>query len=132
MGNGNQRRTCEFQLLRYVPDTVRTEYVHIGVILREQGSRTGAQVRFTRDWRRVRCLDPDADTALLEGLESELRRRFQEEPEGHLRRLLTEAAWSYRFPARMSQQLRQRSSDLPEPVRNHAWKAQRKRAVNPS
>jgi transposase len=44
----------------------------------------------------------------------------------HARRLLTEAAWSYRFPARMSQQLRQRSSDLPEPVRNHAWKAQQR------
>lgn len=44
----------------------------------------------------------------------------------HARRLLTEAAWSYRFPARMSQQLRQRSSSLPEAVRNHAWKAQQR------
>ncbi len=68
---------CEFQLLRYVPDAVRNEYVHIGVILREQGESAGRlEVRFTRDWRRVRCLDPDADTALLEGMESELRRRF--------------------------------------------------------
>jgi hypothetical protein len=74
-----------------VPDAVRNEYVHIGVILREQGSRDAALVRFTHDWRRVRCLDPDADTALLEGMESELRRRFQEEPEGNLMRLLTEA-----------------------------------------
>ena len=32
------RRNCEFQLLRYVPDAVRNEYVHIGVILREEGS----------------------------------------------------------------------------------------------
>jgi hypothetical protein len=48
-------------------------------------------VQFTRDWRRVRCLDPEADTALLEGMESELRRRFQEEPEGKLMRLLTES-----------------------------------------
>ncbi|HEY3707517.1 MAG TPA: DUF3037 domain-containing protein, partial [Terracidiphilus sp.] len=36
-------------------------------------------VRFTRDWRRVRCLDPDADTAMLEGMENELRRRLQED-----------------------------------------------------
>jgi hypothetical protein len=63
---GHGRRNCEFQLLRYVPDAVRNEYVHIGVILREQGSKAGAEVRFTRDWRRVRCLDPGADTALLE------------------------------------------------------------------
>jgi hypothetical protein len=91
MKDESQRRTCEFQLLRYVPNAVRNEYVHIGVILREQGGRAPAQVQFTRDWRRVRCLDPEADTALLEGMESELRRRFQEEPEGKLMRLLTES-----------------------------------------
>ncbi|MGA2847804.1 MAG: DUF3037 domain-containing protein [Terracidiphilus sp.] len=91
MNSGNQRRACEFRLLRYVPDAVRNEYVHIGVILREQGSQDAAEVRFTRDWRRVRCLDPDADTALLEGMESELKRRFQAEPDGSLMRLLTEA-----------------------------------------
>ena len=91
MSNGSQRRACEFQLLRYVPDAVRNEFVHIGVILREQGSREGAQVRFTRDWRRVRCLDPEADTALLESMESELRRRFEAEPDGKLMRLLSES-----------------------------------------
>jgi hypothetical protein len=84
-----------------VPDAVRNEYVHIGVILREQGGpQTSGQaaggqesplVRFTRDWRRVRCLDPEADTALLEGMESELKRRFETEPDGNLMRLLSEA-----------------------------------------
>ncbi len=83
MNGERQRRECEFQLLRYVPDAVRNEYVHIGVILREaatedQPART--EVRFTHDWRRVRCLDPDADTALLEGMESELRRRLGDPP----------------------------------------------------
>ena len=91
MSGEKPRRACEFQLLRYVPDAVRNEYVHIGVILREQGSREAAEVRFTRDWRRVRCLDPEADTALLEGMESELRRRFAAEPDGNLMRLLSEA-----------------------------------------
>ncbi|MFZ1086931.1 MAG: DUF3037 domain-containing protein [Terracidiphilus sp.] len=97
MSSGRERRTCEFQLLRYVPDAVRNEYVHIGVILREKGSRETAAnrepvlVRFTRDWRRVRCLDPEADTALLEGMESELRRRFEAEPDGNLMRLLNES-----------------------------------------
>lgn len=91
MKNESERRPCEFQLLRYVPDAVRNEYVHIGVILREQGSRVPAEVRFTRDWRRVRCLDPDADTALLEGMESELRRLFLEEPDGKLKRILDES-----------------------------------------
>jgi hypothetical protein len=88
---GQNRRNCEFQLLRYVPDAVRNEYVYIGVILREQGSDKAAEVRFTRDWRRLRCLDPEADTALLEGMESELRRRFREEPQGRLMQLLEES-----------------------------------------
>jgi hypothetical protein len=91
MSSKSERRACEFRLLRYVPNAVRNEYVHIGVILREQGSREPAEVRFTHDWRRVRCLDPEADTALLEGMESELRRRFQQEPDGNLMRLLSEA-----------------------------------------
>ncbi len=86
----SELRPCEFQLLRYVPDAVRNEFIHIGVILREHGSRH-AEVRFTRDWRRVRCLDPDADTALLECMESELRRRLAEEGEGRLMRLLDES-----------------------------------------
>ena len=90
MKGENERRTCEFRLIRYVPDAVRNEYVHIGVILREQGSREPAQIRFTHDWRRVRCMDPEADTALLEGMESELRRRLQEEPDGKLMRLYVE------------------------------------------
>jgi hypothetical protein len=87
---GIERRECEFQLLRYVPDAVRNEYVHIGVILREQGNPR-AEVRFTRDWRRVRCLDSDADTALLEAMESELRRRLAEEPGGRLMQILEES-----------------------------------------
>src|ERR1039458_8432715 len=91
MKGGKERGAWEFRLLRYVPDAVRYEYVHIGVILREQGSEAPAQVRFTRDWRGVRCLDPEADTGLLEGMESELRMRFEAEPDGNLMRLLSEA-----------------------------------------
>jgi len=90
----NPRHECEFQLLRYVPDAVRNEYVHIGVILREaatEGRPGRMEVRFTRDWRRVRCLDPDADTALLEGMESELRRRLEYEAGGKLMRTLGES-----------------------------------------
>jgi len=85
-----QRRACEFRLLRYVPDAVRNEYVHIGVMLREEGSRQ-TEVRFTRDWRRVRCLDPDADTALLESMETELRRRLAAESDPKLMRILEES-----------------------------------------
>jgi transposase len=43
---------------------------------------------------------------------------------GHVRRVLTEAAWSYRLPARVSRALLKRQEDLPESVCEIAWKAQ--------
>ena len=70
------RKQCDFFLVRYVPDPVRNEFVNIGVLLREAGQSGQALVRFTRDWARARCVDPDLDVAMLEGLESELRVRL--------------------------------------------------------
>ncbi|HVH85601.1 MAG TPA: DUF3037 domain-containing protein [Terriglobales bacterium] len=50
---------CDFLLMRYVPDPFKNEFVDIGVLL--LGRDIGyAGVRFTRDWARVRCLDPQA------------------------------------------------------------------------
>jgi hypothetical protein len=50
-------------------------------------------VRFTRDWGRVRCLDPDADVELLESLETEiaalLEREAGAESEAQTRPLLS-------------------------------------------
>jgi len=40
------------------------------------------------------------------------------------RRALVEAAWTYRYPARVSETLRVRLDGLPKPVRDIAWKAQ--------
>jgi transposase len=40
------------------------------------------------------------------------------------RTCLVEAAWTYRFPARVTQIIRNRLNGLPEPIRNVAWKAQ--------
>lgn len=70
-----ERKQCEFQLIRYVPDPVKNEFVNIGVMLREAGRTETTRVRFTRDWSRVRCMDPDVDTALLEAMEGELAAR---------------------------------------------------------
>lgn len=87
-----ERRQCEFFLLKYVPDPVRDEFVHVGVIVRErEGDGLRTVVKFTSDWRRVRCLDPEADTAMLEGLEAELKRRFEAEPEGNLFHVLEDS-----------------------------------------
>lgn len=80
------RLPCEFFLIRYVPDVVKGEFVNIGVVLREAatgaaslpagGDPVRTQVRFTRDWVRVRCMDADADTELLEALEGEIAARL--------------------------------------------------------
>jgi transposase len=40
------------------------------------------------------------------------------------RRVLVEAAWSYRYPARVGETLRARLEALPKAVRDIAWKAQ--------
>src|SRR6202789_4176372 len=43
---------------------------------------------------------------------------------GAARRMLIEAAWSYRFPARISREQLLRQERLPKPIRDIAWKAQ--------
>lgn len=42
----------------------------------------------------------------------------------HVRRVLTEAAWAYRHPARRTAQLRRRLEGQPEAVQDLAWKTQ--------
>jgi hypothetical protein len=83
-----ERKQCEFQLIRYVPDPVKNEFVNIGVLLR---AAAGGQplLRFTRDWGRVRCLDPDADTEMLEALEIEVGHRLLSQPADHPRPIMS-------------------------------------------
>ncbi len=79
------RTKCEFFLIRYVPDVVKGEFTNIGVVLRQAApgrdesasAAANAIVRFTRDWSRVRCMDADADVALLEALEIEIAERLR-------------------------------------------------------
>jgi hypothetical protein len=86
-----ERKQLEFFLLRYVPDAVKDEFVNIGLVMIEAGANVGgfADVRFTRDWRRVRCLDPQADVEMLESLERDIRRQIADVNDGAvlLRRL---------------------------------------------
>jgi transposase len=42
----------------------------------------------------------------------------------HVRRVLIEAAWTYRFPARLSRELQVRQEGQPKAVRDIAWRAQ--------
>ena len=45
---------------------------------------------------------------------------------GHVRRVLVEAAWSYRFPARKTAHLRRKASTAPPAVQAMAWAAQKR------
>ena len=42
----------------------------------------------------------------------------------HVRRVLVEAAWAYRFRASLSREIRERNKGVPRPIREIAWKAQ--------
>jgi hypothetical protein len=92
-----ERRQLEYFLLRYVPDAVKEEFVNIGLIAFEDGAQQGrgfAEVRFTRDWQRVRCLDPQFDLPMLDALEREIQ---EELPDPEKRELLLkrmEDSWS--------------------------------------
>jgi len=69
-------RQCEFFLLRYVPDAIKEEFVNIGVVLLDPAGGF-AEVRMTRDWRRLRCLDPAADVEMLMAMQGEIRQLLQ-------------------------------------------------------
>lgn len=72
-----EKRKLEFFLLRYVPDAVKGEFVNVGLVMieAEKAGSIFADVRFTRDWRRVQCLDPGADVDVLRAMEADIRRR---------------------------------------------------------
>jgi hypothetical protein len=67
---------CRFFVLRYAPDAVKNEFVNFGLVLLPPAG--SAQVRFTHDWSRVLCLDPDADVEVLQSLENDLRDKLRE------------------------------------------------------
>jgi hypothetical protein len=69
-------RQCEFFLLRYAPDAVKGEFVNVGVVLFEENGF--ADVKFTHDFRRVKCLDASADIEVLTELEKEIRARIKD------------------------------------------------------
>lgn len=95
MSDENQQHQCKYQLIGYAPHPLREEFVQIGALIWEDNSdgegKKQMDLRFTRDWRRVRCFDPDADIALLESMESELRQRLNNDPDGKFRRIIEES-----------------------------------------
>jgi DUF3037 family protein len=75
-----EKRKLEYFLLRYSPDAVKEEFVNIGLIMSELETNGSAfaDVRFTKDWSRVHCLDPQADIAALEAVTRHIKGQFTE------------------------------------------------------
>jgi transposase len=58
--------------------------------------------------------------------QSQRRGRITRTGNGHVRRVLSEAAWSYQYQPRMSRDIRQRNEGLSPGVQRLAWKAQKR------
>src|SRR5579864_3066563 len=73
-----ERRKLQFFLLRYVPNAVRGESLNIGLLMTESGKDEDsfADVHFTQDWKRARCLFPDTDVEMLEAIGREIKSRI--------------------------------------------------------
>lgn len=56
--------------------------------------------------------------------ESRVQGKITKAGNSHVRRLLIESAWTYRYPARMSRELAVRNEGQPKAVRDIAWRAQ--------
>ena len=72
-----EKQNCKFFLVRYVPDVVKNEFVNIGVVLLPLAAPV--QVRFARDWSRLRAMDPAADLEVLDAFAGELQARLAAE-----------------------------------------------------
>jgi chorismate mutase len=66
------KRQFELLLLRLVPHALRDDFMTVGVMVVEQGGEF-ADVRFTRDWKRVECFAPDLELEIFEYLERAVR-----------------------------------------------------------
>jgi Protein of unknown function (DUF3037) len=87
-----EKRQCEILLLRLVPHALRDDFMTVGVVVLEAegkisaaGGEDGADhvarfadVRFTRDWKRVECFAPEIEVEIVERLEAGVRGRLRE------------------------------------------------------
>jgi len=72
-----EKRQLELLLVKLVPHALRDECINVGVVVVEP-SGDFADVRFTRDLRRVECFAPNVELEILEYLEKTVRARLRE------------------------------------------------------
>jgi len=72
-----EKRQFELLLLRVVPHALRDDFMTVGVVLVEANGEF-ADVRFTRDWKRVECFAPEIETEVFEKLEAAVRGQLKD------------------------------------------------------
>jgi DUF3037 family protein len=73
-------KECKFFKICYFADPIRDEAINIGIILLSAGDCDEhlPLVRLTKNWRRVLCIDRNADIQMLAKLEESLQSRILE------------------------------------------------------
>jgi Protein of unknown function (DUF3037) len=68
-----------YQILRYLPNVIRGEYVNIGVVLEEMdNSRVAIRlVEESREWARIRRFHPEVDEVLLRNFANDFESRLR-------------------------------------------------------
>jgi hypothetical protein len=69
-------RNFDLYMLRYMPYALRDDFVTIGFVLIEEDCWF-SDLRMTRDWRNLQCIDPDIDLERFELVETEIRTNLQ-------------------------------------------------------
>ncbi len=73
----DQKRQFEILLVRLVPHALRDDFMTVGVVVTEPGGEF-ADVRLTRDWKRVECFAPDLELEIFEHLGAAVRERLKD------------------------------------------------------
>jgi hypothetical protein len=87
-----EKRQFELLLLRLVPHTLRDDFMTVGVVVLEPGGESSTEVgekrtdveprfadlRITRDWKRVECFAPDLEVEIFGHLEATVREQLKE------------------------------------------------------
>src|SRR3954470_16967476 len=70
----------EFFLLRYAGDATKRESINLGVVAIAPDNASGgfADVRFTKNWKRVHCFDPLLNTEELDAMEREIKQDLRD------------------------------------------------------
>jgi hypothetical protein len=73
-----------YQILRYLPNVIRGEYVNIGVVVKEiSTSRVAIRlVEEPREWARIRRFHPEMDEALLRNLANDFESQLRNDSSG--------------------------------------------------